>query len=402
MPLLLRFDDPESKRPRVWSLAGRFKVGSDESKADLVVRSRTVAPVHAELDAGDATCLMIRSARADALLSVNGRICRAAPLSAGDSLVVGDVSMSVVASPAAADLPRFTKIEPPLRGTRVGRGVDCNSADDAELTRAGDVQTPEGSGESDVGARRMVAGSDRRRAGPSRSTSGAASALSYVVFGAVLVLIIAAWYKSSREVAPVERPPSEAEVIRRALDGVVTVQVKLDQGYLVGAGVVVSRRGHILTNLHVLGGAKEAEVIFNYGERNPVVLARSDEWNDLALLRLKFVREVLALDLADDLPNVGENIYAVGSPVSPVLGFSVTRGIISGRQRELVGRLFIQHDAALNPGNSGGPLLDARGRVLGLNTWKMGQVDGLALQGLGFAIPAQDLRVFLKAGPELE
>jgi S1-C subfamily serine protease len=90
--------------------------------------------------------------------------------------------------------------------------------------------------------------------------------------------------------------------------------------------------------------------------------------------------------------NYGDQVWAIGSPLSPELGFSVTRGVVSSPLRLMKGHAFLQHDAAINPGNSGGPLLDMAGRLVGVNTWKVaGQT-----QGLGFAIPVEVVEELLK------
>lgn len=402
MPLVLSFRDPESGRPRSWSVSGVLRVGNGTVDADLVLDLPSIAPLHAELDGTNPAAPTIRALHADALLAVNGRVCQCASLGAGDRVDMGEARMLVSAGPPPAGLLAAATKGP--RGQARGTvGPDAGKAAPDDLAAGAPQQVAP-----------TLAGPRPTRAGPAASplqarrterSAGRQNPAVLAVFGAVgavAVLVAVAWISSMRKPVPVQRTLSEAEIIRKALAGIVMVQVKVGQEVSLGSGVVVSKRGHIVTNLHVLGEAAEAEAIFENSEMNPVVLVRSDEWNDLALLRLKHPRETSYLELADDLPGVGDNVYAVGSPLSPELGFSVTRGIISSRQRELVGRLFIQHDAAINPGNSGGPLLDARGQVLGLNTWKITQADGMALQGLGFAIPAKNVNVFLKKGHELD
>src|SRR3984885_13417963 len=154
-----------------------------------------------------------------------------------------------------------------------------------------------------------------------------------------------------------------------------------------GSGVVVTPDGYVLTNEHVVQNTQEARVAFIDGRSVPAVVVGKDPATALAVLRaqagaLPYAR----LSTAQPL-RVGQLVVAVGNP----FGFesTVSAGVVSALGRSLRsrhGRLIegvVQHTAALNPGNSGGPLLDARGRVVGINT----AIIAMA-QGIGFAIPA--------------
>ena len=154
-----------------------------------------------------------------------------------------------------------------------------------------------------------------------------------------------------------------------------------------GSGVVVTPDGYLLTNEHVVQRVSEARVTFVDGRSVPAVVAGRDPATDLAVLRAQAGALPYAQLASDQRLRAGQLVVAVGNP----LGFesTVSAGVVSALGRSLrsrQGRLIegvVQHTAALNPGNSGGPLVDAAGRVVGINT----AIVAMA-QGIGFAIPA--------------
>ena len=156
-----------------------------------------------------------------------------------------------------------------------------------------------------------------------------------------------------------------------------------------GSGFVVdAERGLIITNQHVIGSASEIRVMDHEGQVRDAKLLGADEGIDLALLQVPDLG-LPAVQLGDSKSlRVGEDVFAVGNPYGH--GHSVTRGILSARARSL-GRdefdLFLQTDAAINPGSSGGPLFDVAGRVVGVNT----AIDARG-ESIGFAMPVELVR----------
>lgn len=154
-----------------------------------------------------------------------------------------------------------------------------------------------------------------------------------------------------------------------------------------GSGVIVSANGYIITNQHVIDGADEILVSLSDGRRIQAVLIGEDRETDIAILRIP-VSGLNAIKISDNQPmRVGDVVLAIGNPLN--VGQTVTMGIISAIGRNRVGlntfEDFIQTDAAINPGNSGGALVNAQGRLIGINTAIFSQSGGS--QGIGFAIP---------------
>ncbi|HRY47699.1 MAG TPA: DegQ family serine endoprotease [Candidatus Paceibacterota bacterium] len=156
-----------------------------------------------------------------------------------------------------------------------------------------------------------------------------------------------------------------------------------------GSGVIMTKDGYILTNDHVVDGADEVKVALanhNKKEFTAKIVGR-DPRTDIALLKVE-TEDLPAVTVADsDAVEVGDVVLAIGNPFG--LGQTVTMGIVSAVGRNNVGiedyEDFIQTDAAINPGNSGGALIDAQGRVIGINTAILSRTGGN--QGIGFAVP---------------
>jgi len=160
-----------------------------------------------------------------------------------------------------------------------------------------------------------------------------------------------------------------------------------------GSGVVVSPDGYILTNNHVVDGATDVKVSFANKEEYPAKIVGTDKYSDVAVLKID-KRGLTTLPFADSAhAEVGDVVLAIGEPFG--LGQTVTMGIISAKGRGGLGierfEDFIQTDAAINRGNSGGALIDTKGELLGINTAILSGETG-GNQGIGFAIPANMAR----------
>lgn len=203
-------------------------------------------------------------------------------------------------------------------------------------------------------------------------------------------------------------PDSVAGIAATALPGVVTLHVSGGGGGAgsgTGTGFVLDGNGHILTNNHVVAGAKRMFVTFSTGESVPAELVGRDTGYDLAVVKVNGVRGLRPLALGNsENVRVGDPVVAIGAPFD--LSNTVTSGIISATGRPITAGGdegdgsdvsyvdALQTDAPINPGNSGGPLLDARARVIGINSAIRGaEKGGTGAQqqsgsiGLGFAIP---------------
>ena len=170
-----------------------------------------------------------------------------------------------------------------------------------------------------------------------------------------------------------------------------------------GSGVVVDSAGYLLTNRHVIADGEDITVTLSDGRRVPAVVVGTDEPTDLAVLRIDADR-LMPISWGDsDRCKVGSPVWAVGSPFG--LDRTVTFGIVSGKHRKVRASThfqdFMQSDVAVNPGNSGGPLFDSRGTLVGINT----AIVGDTYQGVSFSIPsnvAKQVYLRLKATGRVE
>ena len=164
-----------------------------------------------------------------------------------------------------------------------------------------------------------------------------------------------------------------------------------------GSGVIVSEKGYVLTNHHVVSGAEQIEVGLADGRRAAATVVGTDPDTDLAVLKITLNRlPVIAFGRPSEA-RVGDTVLAIGNPFG--VGQTVTQGIISAMGRSRLGintyENFIQTDAAINPGNSGGALVDTQGQLLGINTAIYTRSGGN--QGIGFAIPADTARLIMES-----
>lgn len=195
-------------------------------------------------------------------------------------------------------------------------------------------------------------------------------------------------------------PPANSRLVYQViLPSLVYIQTQGtdahgEKGFGVGSGVIVNDNGDILTAFHVIADAAEIEVIFADGTRATAVPINTDPDNDIAVLHPSQPPEVIvpAVLGSAGAMRVGDEAYAVGNPLG--LAGSMSAGVISGFDRsftvsETEQRLegLIQFDAAVNPGNSGGPLLNRAGQVVGIVTALANPNENNSFTGIGFAVP---------------
>lgn len=170
-----------------------------------------------------------------------------------------------------------------------------------------------------------------------------------------------------------------------------------------GSGVIYKIENdyaYVVTNNHVISGSQELEVLMADGSREKAELIGSDQWTDLAVLKIKAdkITTVAEFGNSDDI-QVGQVAIAIGSPLGSEFATSVTQGIISAKERSVATDVdgdgkqdwivtAIQTDAAINPGNSGGALVNTAGQVIGINSMK---ISKSSVEGMGFAIPSNEV-----------
>ncbi len=190
-------------------------------------------------------------------------------------------------------------------------------------------------------------------------------------------------------------------IVRKVQPAVVTVAVKVQSqgnifnpqaGYSenIGTGFILNEEGLIATNYHVVQGGEDVTVTLYTGDEVSAKVVNFDAANDLAVLQMDEKVKVPGVVELGDSENllVGESVIAIGNPVSKDFAGTVTAGIISATERKVqvanTEYSYIQTDAAINGGNSGGPLINAKGQVIGINSAK---ISSESVEGIGFAIP---------------
>ena len=172
-------------------------------------------------------------------------------------------------------------------------------------------------------------------------------------------------------------------------------QPQIEHG--VGSGVIITKDGYILTNNHVVDGAKDVKVTMQDGREFTAKVVGRDPKSDIAVVKID-ANDLPTVPLADSSKvEVGDVVLAIGNPFG--VGQTVTSGIVSAKDRGNMGiedyEDFIQTDAAINPGNSGGALVDIDGRLIGINTAILSRSGGS--QGVGFAIPSNLARTVMES-----
>ncbi|MFT3771146.1 MAG: trypsin-like peptidase domain-containing protein [Minicystis sp.] len=159
--------------------------------------------------------------------------------------------------------------------------------------------------------------------------------------------------------------------------------------HALGSGILLTPDGLVLTSRHVIAGADDVRVELHDGRTYPGSVIARDAWLDVALIRLRGARGLPVATLgSSEAAKIGDPVVVIGNPFG--LGPSVTRGILSAKGQSIddgPSEVFLQTDAAVNPGDSGGPLLDAQGRVIGITTAVLEHG-----QGVSFAVPIDDVR----------
>ena len=171
-------------------------------------------------------------------------------------------------------------------------------------------------------------------------------------------------------------------IIEQAISGVVTIKTDVAQG----TGFLITNNGYIVTNAHVLSGAHYANIYTSENSKHSSDLIGYDIDMDVALLKISGSFSRLDLGNSNDV-KVGEKVIAIGNPLG--LSFTATEGIISARDRTGTNNLpyYFQTDVSLNPGNSGGPLIDTSGNVIGINNFKISGAENI-----GFALESNYIR----------
>ena len=199
---------------------------------------------------------------------------------------------------------------------------------------------------------------------------------------------------------------SATEAYNKVAPAAVVVSTKsVTQGYFmqtqevegIGSGFIINQEGYILTNYHVIQGAQEISVTLSNDVTTTAQIVNYDENQDVAMIKItdESVKIPATVELGDsDSLQPGEEVIAIGTPLSTELSSTVTKGIISATSRSVavqsgVTMNLIQTDAAINAGNSGGPLVNTKGEVVGINSSK---ISGEAVEGIGFSIPINDIK----------
>ncbi len=174
-------------------------------------------------------------------------------------------------------------------------------------------------------------------------------------------------------------------VISDVINSVVSVITNLGQG----SGAIISPEGHIVTNYHVIAGAKRAGVLTYKGDTYGVTLIGYNQKSDIAVLKIISNNTFDYFELGNsDMIKAGQKVVALGNPAG--LSFTATEGIISSPSRLIEGSSYIQTDVTINPGNSGGPIINSKGELIGIINFKISNYEEL-----GFAIPSNRVKKIL-------
>ena len=190
------------------------------------------------------------------------------------------------------------------------------------------------------------------------------------------------------------------QIYQQNIPSVVSISCRVPGGSSSGTGVVLTADGYLVTNAHVVDGAFEIQALLTDGRQFMARVVGRDTVTDLAVLRIDAEDLTPAVFGDSDQAMVGDTVVAIGDPLGVQLRGTMTDGIISAISRDLEvdGRVMtlLQTNAALNSGNSGGPLINLYGQVIGINTMKIGSfVNAAGVEGLGFAIPSATVKTIV-------
>ena len=196
---------------------------------------------------------------------------------------------------------------------------------------------------------------------------------------------------------------SIADAVEKVYDAVVVIEAyNNDTLKSTGTGFVYKKtggKGYIMTNNHVVDGANNVKIIYSNGTTTTADILGKETYSDIAVLTVKDDTVLSVVSLGDSTKmRLGDTVFTIGSPLGSEYSGTVTRGILSNKDRLVAVSLtsgstsdwimkVLQTDAAINPGNSGGPLLNINGEVIGINSLKLVEDE---IEGMGFAIPIED------------
>ncbi len=214
--------------------------------------------------------------------------------------------------------------------------------------------------------------------------------------------------KSEKEVTVVDN--GIADAVEKVYNSVVIVKTyQRGQLYATGTGFIYKHEGskyYLLTNYHVIQSGTSVGVVFTDGSEEKVTIEGGDKYADLAVLSLTSNKDYQVSEIGSSVDmRVGDTVFAIGAPLDySVYSWSVTRGILSGKDREVEVSTngyqsdwimqVLQTDAAINNGNSGGPLCNSNGQVIGINNMKLASTG---IEGMGFAIPIEEATTYADA-----
>ena len=199
-----------------------------------------------------------------------------------------------------------------------------------------------------------------------------------------------------------------ADAVEKIYDSVVVVKTYVkNQIYSTGTGFVYKNNNnqyYLLTNYHVIQDSEKVNVVFTDGSEVTVSVAGGDKYSDIAVLAYNSSKSIKVSEIGSSVDmRVGDTVFAIGAPLdSAVYSWSVTRGVLSGKDREVEVSVtnsyttdwimqVLQTDAAINSGNSGGPLCNSNGEVIGITNMKL---ITSGVEGMGFAIPIEDATTY--------